>query len=326
MMDSPRVCDNCGRRLRPEARFCPECGRSLQAPEPPGTAAGPAWPDNTRTVTRFPAAPVAEPGPPPMRDRLPSRPSGAPQRGAEPWPVAELPGTRPPVRRPNQSRDLLLVLAGVVVLGVGTGVSLVLLGHHSSGSASGGQGSVSAGSASPAAALSSSAVAPSSPAAASSPVTSPSATLPSQQQAAEGVAGLLAQSGADRTAVTAAVADVESCANLNQDEAVFNNAASSRQSLLGKLAALPGGSALPASMLQDLTTAWQASGQADQDFAMWTQDEISQGCSTNYQSDPNFAAAAGPDDQATTSKEAFVAAWKGIATQYNLPVYQWNQI
>jgi hypothetical protein len=270
MMDSPRACDNCGRRLRPEARFCPECGHSLQAPDPPGP--------------------------------------------------------RPPAWGPNRSRDLLLVLVGVVLLGVGTGVSLVLLRHHSSGNAGGGQGGVSAGSASPAAALSPPAAAPSSPAAASSPGTSPSSTLPPQQQAADGVAALLAQSGADRTAIVAAVADVENCANLSQDEAVFNNAASSHQSLVGKLAALPDGSALPASMLQDLTTAWQASGQADQDFAQWTQDEISQGCSTNYQSDPNFAAATGPDDQATTYKKAFVAAWTGIATQYNLPAYSWDQI
>jgi hypothetical protein len=44
----------------------------------------------------------------------------------------------------------------------------------------------------------------------------------------------------------------------------------------------------PASMLQDLTTAWQASGEADQGFAKWTQDEISQGCSTNDQSDASY--------------------------------------
>ena len=142
------------------------------------------------------------------------------------------------------------------------------------------------------------------------------------------MAGLLAQSGADRTAITAAVAAVEDCsADLSQDETTFENAASSRQALLGKLAAVPGRSALPASLLQDLTTAWQASAQADQDFADWTQDEISQGCSTtNYQSDANFAAASGPDGQATTYKQAFAAAWTAIAKEYNLPTYQWNQI
>jgi uncharacterized lipoprotein len=49
-------------------------------------------------------------------------------------------------------------------------------------------------------------------------------------------------------------------------------------------------------MLQDLTTAWQASGQADQDFVKWTQDEISQGCSTNYQSDVSYQATTVPDE------------------------------
>lgn len=96
--------------------------------------------------------------------------------------------------------------------------------------------------------------------------------------------------------------------------------------LLGKLAGLAGRSALPASMLPDLTTAWQASGQADQDFANWTRDEISHGCSTNYQSDASYRAATGPDDRATTDKKAFAALWTAIANEYGLPGYQYNQI
>jgi hypothetical protein len=106
---------------------------------------------------------------------------------------------------------------------------------------------------------------------------SPSSTLPPRHQAANALAALLVQSGKDRASITQAVTSVEDCsANLGQDETVFSDAASSRQALLGKLIALPDGSALPASMLPDLTTAWQASSQADQDFARWTQDEISQ--------------------------------------------------
>jgi hypothetical protein len=127
--------------------------------------------------------------------------------------------------------------------------------------------------------------------------------------------------------VTQTVGAVQDCSpGLSQDETVFSNAASSRQALLGQLAALPDRSALPASMLQDLTAAWQASGQADQDFATWTQDEISQGCSTNDQSDASYRAAMGPDDQATTDKKAFAAQWTAIANEYGLPLYQYNQI
>jgi hypothetical protein len=180
-------------------------------------------------------------------------------------------------------------------------------------------------------ALSSAPFAVSSPAASavSSPVPSAvsSPALPPGRQAAEALAALLAQSGTDRAAVTQAVSAVQDCSpGLSQDETIFSTAASSRQDLLGQLAALPDRSALPAVMLQDLTMAWQASGQADQDFANWTHDEISQGCSTNDQSDASYQAAIGPDKQATTDKKAFAALWAAIAEEYGLPIYQYNQI
>src|SRR5580698_1291334 len=160
---------------------------------------------------------------------------------------------------------------------------------------------------------------------ASSAVTSPG--LPPRQQAAQALAVLLAQSGTDRAAVTQAVSAVQDCSSgLSQDETTFDTAASSRQDLLGKLAALTDSSALPAVMLQDLTMAWQVSGEADQDFAAWTQDEISRGCSTDDESDASYRAAKAPDDQATKYKKAFVALWTAIANEYGLPVYRYNQI
>jgi len=79
-------------------------------------------------------------------------------------------------------------------------------------------------------------------------------------------------------------------------------------------------------MLQDLTAAWQASGQADQDFADWTHDEILHGCSTNYQSDASYQAAMAPDEQATKDKKAFVVLWAAIADEYGLPLYRYSQI
>ena len=190
-----------------------------------------------------------------------------------------------------------------------------------------------AGRVSPATAPTSSAV-PSAPSSApSAALSSPSSSAvsspapASRQQAAQALAALLGQSGADRTAVTQAVGAVQGCApGLSQDETVFSNAASSHQALLGKLATLPGRSALPAPMLADLTAAWQASAQADQDFAQWAQDEISHGCSTNYQSDASYRAATAPDDQATKDKQAFAAQWAPVAAQYGLPLYQYNQI
>jgi len=203
-----------------------------------------------------------------------------------------------------------------VVLGAGAGVGLTLLGHQPASNAGPAHHSPSTGPPSPAPTASPSGTTP-----------SPSPSLPAKQQAANALAALLARSGADRSAITQAVTSAQNCSNLSGDETVFNNAASSRQSLLDDLTALPSRSALSASMLQDLTTAWQASGQADQAYAKWTQDAISGGCSTSgYSSDANYQAAAAPDQQATTSKQAFTALWSGIASEYNLPDYQWNQI
>jgi hypothetical protein len=222
--------------------------------------------------------------------------------------------------RPKRSRwPLLAAIIAAVVLGTGTAIALVALpSHHRSASnAATAHSGVTARPSSPTAAPTA--------APASSAASSPAPT--SREQAAQALSALLAQSGTDRTEVTQAANAVEDCsAGLSQDETTFSQAASARQTQLDKLAALPGRSTLPAPMLQDLTLAWQASGEADQDFVKWTQDEITQGCSTNDQSDDNFQAATAPDDEATKYKKAFAALWTSIATQYNLPAYQYNQI
>jgi hypothetical protein len=155
---------------------------------------------------------------------------------------------------------------------------------------------------------------------------SSSAHIP-EQQGATNLAGLLRQSVTDRSAITAAVTDVSQCGPaLNQDPETFQTAAASHQQLLSQLSRLPGRSALPAALLQSLTSAWQASAAADQDLGRWAQDEVSNGCTKNDQADANFKAAAGPDGQATTEKKAFVSQWDSIAAQYGLTTYQWNQL
>jgi hypothetical protein len=124
-----------------------------------------------------------------------------------------------------------------------------------------------------------------------------------------------------------AVSDVNQCGpNISQDQQTLANASTSRQALLSQLANLPGQSALPTPMVQALTSAWQASAQADQDFAQWAGDEISQGCTQHDHSNSNYQAAVGPDGQATTSKMAFASLWNPIATQYGLTTYQWSQL
>lgn len=113
---------------------------------------------------------------------------------------------------------------------------------------------------------------------------------------------------------------------MSQDQQTLDNSAASRQQLLSQLASLPGRSALPAQMLQNLTSAWQESATADQDLAKWASDEASRGCSQNAQADPNYAAAAIPDNQAKADKIAFVNQWNSIAAEYGLTTYQWDQI
>jgi hypothetical protein len=158
----------------------------------------------------------------------------------------------------------------------------------------------------------------------SSPSTAAQVT---EQQAARNLNGILSRSVSDRAAITQAVSDVESCGpSLNQDPQVFQSAASSRRTLLTELANMSGAAALPAPMLQDLTSAWQASIVADKDFAQWANDEITHGCVQNDTSDPGSVAANGPDTQATTDKQAFVSIWNPIATQYGLTTYKWDQL
>jgi hypothetical protein len=238
----------------------------------------------------------------------PAAPPGTPLQPPEPPFTPYVPSQSPGAMPPKRSQRRFLAAALVLVLGAGVGIALaVLLSHHRTVSSAGqNQQGTTTG--------------PSSPTASSS-------ALPPRQQAAQAMAALLAQSGTDRASVNQAVSSVEDCsAGLSQDKTVFSNAASSRAALLAKLAALPDGSALPATLRQDLTMAWQASGQADQDFTKWTQDEISHGCSTNDQTDANLRAATTPDEAATKYKKAFVALWMAIANQYRLPVYQYSQI
>jgi hypothetical protein len=222
---------------------------------------------------------------------------------APPVPGTVLPG--PPPDRPRRLRFLLIGLATFLAAG-GITAAVMLIAHPLQRGAAPSPGRPTS--------------APSSP---SSPV-----ARPAQEAAAQGLAGLLAQSVTDRRSIVAAVNDVSHCGpNLHQDPQTFQSAVTSRQALLTRLASLPGRSALPAPMLAALSSAWQNSIKADQDFAQWAQDEISNGCTSGNQSaDPHAQAAGGPDAQATTGKQTFVGQWNPIATRYGLSAYQWNQL
>ncbi len=172
--------------------------------------------------------------------------------------------------------------------------------------------------------LSSGGSTPTSSASAKASASAPAGSAPSQsltqQQAASALSGLLSQSGTDHADVNAAVTNVEACKNLTGDAKTFNRAASNRRALLAKLATLPGRSALSATMLADLTSAWRASATVDSDLAQWAQDGVG-GCKKNNVKDPNYTASVPFDSTATNGKTAFVKAWNGLARKYGYPSY-----
>ena len=147
-----------------------------------------------------------------------------------------------------------------------------------------------------------------------------------RRQAAVGLSGLLAQSVTDRAAVTDAAEDVRGCGpSLRQDAQTFARAASSRQHLLSRLASLPGRSELPPALLQNLTTAWQASAQVipispggrptRSPAAATTTADPTPGCGPHR-----------PREPATAGKHAFARLWNPVARGNGLTTYQPSQL
>jgi hypothetical protein len=333
----------CGHELKPGAQFCTVCGS--RAPDDgrrttvvAGEQVPPVSPEveAVRPVPTRPE-PVAPPSPATVTNWPQERPSdgdvrSGPQGGwpdPSPAPRGAMPphdGTTP--RQGHRHRSRWPLVIGVVVLLAAAGAATVFTVqpfHHSRAAADALRTSLPTPAQRPSASAT-----PSSATATPSSATPSSATAtPSQsaQQAAANLAGLLAQSVTDRSSTVNAVNGISECGpTLSQDPQILESAAASHQRLLSQLASLPGRSALSGRMLQALTSAWQASATADQDFARWAQDELSRGCTQNDQADPNFQAAASPDAQATTDKKAFVNLWNPIAAQYGLTSYAWNQL
>jgi hypothetical protein len=235
----------------------------------------------------------------------------------------------PPGRgqRPSRLPVIAVTIAVAALLGSGAGAYVLIARPFSSPASTTASGTNAAN-------VSQSTSAPATPGSAASaqssstaPVTPPASQgsqNTSVQQAATALAGLLQQSSGDRSAINDAYNDAYSCGgNLTSDQRTFQQAASSRQSLLSQLSSLPGAHALPAQMLSDLTNAWQASLSVDNDYAQWAGDESSSGCTLQ---DPGYTAAETPNEEATTDKNAFVSQWDPIAQRYNLTQYSGGQI
>jgi hypothetical protein len=307
--------------------------RPYQAPLPPPVrpqppvylAPAPAYPPSAQQRPAYGQAPQGTPNFESFRPYQPAVPvTGPPPLEPPAGPLPE-PPRQPPRRhdgnRPGTPRALWGILL-VILLG-GAAAAVLLIAHPFSHPALNETASSGTNpSAPPAGTASASAAA--SPA---SPTASAPASAVTEQQAATSVASMLSQSVSDRAAIVSASNDVASCGpNLSSDPGVFDDAASSRQSLLARLTATPGLATLPPALITDLTSAWQASIAADQAYAKWAKDEIAQGCVPNDTTDPGYLATETPNTNATRYKTAFVTQWNPIAAQYGLTQYQQGQL
>jgi hypothetical protein len=291
--DRRRYCPDCGGEIRPGARFCVGCGCA--------TGSARQVPVSSVSATGQEVASTTQPRP--VRSRRQDRTGRRRHAGPLAIGTGVLIGAA--------------LAAGVIEMTHAFGhaklaaTSSVTTPRHSTASRSPASPSV-----------------PPSPSLGPSPVKASSSAPPSaEQQAAVTLAELLAQSESDRQAVNAAYNDVGQCGPyLTQDVQTFQTAATSHDQLLNELAGTPGLSALPQAMVQDLSSAWKASAAADRDFSKWAQDQAANGCSLDNQSDPNFAAANGPDLQATRSKTAFIQLWNPLAQSYGLPTYSQSNL
>jgi hypothetical protein len=148
-----------------------------------------------------------------------------------------------------------------------------------------------------------------------------------ERQAALQLSALLKQSGSDHAAVTDAVLNVEACGkNLGASAQTFSTSATNRETLLARLAQLPGRSSLPAAMINDLSGAWEASASVDTDLAKWASHAATAGCHGGDLNYASYKASIRDDTPATNDKQAFVSRWNPLAKQDGLPTYQAAQL
>jgi hypothetical protein len=156
---------------------------------------------------------------------------------------------------------------------------------------------------------------------------SASGQSPTERQAALQLSALLKQSGSDHAAVTDAVLNVEACGkNLGADAQTFSTSAANRETLLARLADLPGHTSLPAALLNDLSGAWEASASVDTDLAKWANHAATAGCHGGDLNYSSYKASMTDDTPATNDKQAFVSLWNPLARQDGLPTYQAAQL
>ncbi|WP_250301202.1 hypothetical protein [Streptomyces sp. A 4/2] len=142
---------------------------------------------------------------------------------------------------------------------------------------------------------------------------------------------LLADSNSSRSAVIAAVAHINSCQNLDQAEQDLSGAAKQRHSLVTRLGALSVDQ-LPdhAQLTSSLTTAWNASATADEQYAAWARNVADKGKKGCKHGRAKRTEAAGRGDaasgQATAAKKQASGLWNTIAEKYSLTTRRVDQL
>lgn len=309
----PGVCPN-GHQIAESSKFCTGCGlpRAAVVPQPPisyctkceapakpgvsfcaicGAAIAPS---QAATQQHFDGAATSVMGTAATTGEAPVVRTAQPARSHGPWLV-------------------VAIIAAVLVLGLAGGLAFALAGKGSSPKAA-------APPPQPTHATTTSTTT-------TTPSTSTTTVSPGQQVAVQALSVLLTQSVIDRSAVNTASDDATACGpNLSADSQTFETAYNSRQSLLEQLPGIQDLSDLPPALTQALTGAWKASGQVDQDYAEWANDEYQYGCASTGTSDPYYVDAKTPNDQATFYKQTFCNLWNPIAKIYGYSPYQWNQL
>lgn len=153
------------------------------------------------------------------------------------------------------------------------------------------------------------------------PASSPGSDDPARKEAAA-LNVLLDRSITDRATVVAAVEDIGRCSNLSSAQRHLGEAAASRRTMLDQLGQMNVSDISSGEQLRtDLQGAWRSSEQSDQNYLSWAGEVQNAHCSTANSAPhtSSYTAAQSTDREATQGKDAFVALWNPIASDYGLP-------
>jgi len=145
---------------------------------------------------------------------------------------------------------------------------------------------------------------------------------------AQALSNLLATAANGRSAVIAAVSNVNGCQNLSQSQTDLTTAAGLRKQLIQQLALLQTSQlAHGAELVSELRTGWQASADADTHYAAWAAQSASS-CAHTHKPKPGGQLAQGDaaSGTATEAKAKAAKLWNVIAKETGMPERSGDQL